>query len=122
MASTTNQPLPSFLPPDPKVEEPYLLTPRMAMRVAILGGFALIAFAVLFLRLWSLQILSPDKYRTAALNNQLRRDRIEAPRGTLVDRSGRQRVRTIEGHFDLVARESQNHAQRLVGIAVVVGE
>ena len=65
MASSTGQ-LPSFLPPDPKVEEPYLLTPRMAMRVAILGGIALIVFGVLFLRLWSLQILSPDKYRTAA--------------------------------------------------------
>ena len=95
MASSTNQPLPSFLPPDPKVEEPYLLTPRMAMRVAILGGVALIAFAVLFLRLWSLQILSPDKYRQEALNNQLRLDRIEAPRGTIVDRSGRVLVRNI---------------------------
>ena len=66
MASTGQQ-LPSFLPPDPKVEEPYLLTPRMAMRVAMLGGIALILFGVLFLRLWSLQILSPEKYETAAL-------------------------------------------------------
>jgi penicillin-binding protein 2 len=94
LASSTGQ-LPSFLPPDPKVEEPYLLTPRMAMRVAILGGIALIAFGVLFLRLWSLQILSPDKYRTAAVENQLRRDTIEAPRGTIVDRHGRVLVRNV---------------------------
>jgi penicillin-binding protein 2 len=94
LASSTGQ-LPSFLPPDPKVEEPYLLTPRMAMRVAILGGIALIAFGVLFLRLWSLQILSPDKYRTAAVENQLRRDSIEAPRGTIVDRQGRVIVRNV---------------------------
>jgi penicillin-binding protein 2 len=93
--ASTGQPLPSFLPPDPKVEEPYLLTPRVAMRVAILGGFALIAFGVLFLRLWSLQILSPDKYRTAAVENQLRRDSIEAPRGTIVDRYGRVVVRNV---------------------------
>ncbi len=94
MASTGDR-LPSFLPPDPKVEEPYLLTPRMAMRVAILGGIALIAFGVLFLRLWSLQILSPEKYETAALENQLRRDLIEAPRGTIVDRNGRALVRNV---------------------------
>ena len=94
MASTGQQ-LPSFLPPDPKVEEPYLLTPRMAMRVAMLGGIALILFGVLFLRLWSLQILSPEKYETAALENQLRRDRIEAPRGTIVDRAGRVLVRNV---------------------------
>jgi penicillin-binding protein 2 len=93
--ASTGQQLPSFLPPDPKVEEPYLLTPRMAMRVAVLGGIALIAFGVLFLRLWSLQILSPEKYQTAALENQLRLDRIEAPRGTIVDRNGRPLVRNV---------------------------
>jgi penicillin-binding protein 2 len=93
--ASTGERLPSFLPPDPKVEEPYLLTPRMAMRVAILGGVALIAFGVLFLRLWSLQILSPEKYQTAALENQLRRDRIDSPRGTIVDRNGRVLVRNV---------------------------
>jgi penicillin-binding protein 2 len=93
--ASTGQQLPSFLPPDPKVEEPYLLTPRMAMRVAILGGIALIAFGVLFLRLWSLQILSPEKYETAARNNQLRRDLIPTPRGTIVDRLGRVLVRNV---------------------------
>jgi penicillin-binding protein 2 len=67
----------------------------MAMRVAILGGVALIAFGVLLLRLWSLQILSPEKYRTAAAENQLRRDLIEAPRGTIVDRNGRVLVRNV---------------------------
>ncbi len=89
MASATPQrPLGGFLPPDPKVEEPYLLTPKMAMRVAILGVLALIVFGVLFLRLWSLQILSTDEYRAAALQNQQRTVSIEAPRGSIVDRSG----------------------------------
>jgi penicillin-binding protein 2 len=85
----SSQSLRNFLPPDPKVEEPYLLTPRTAMRVAILGGIALVAFGVLFLRLWSLQILSTDHYRAAALDNQLRRVSIEAPRGSILDRNGR---------------------------------
>ena len=49
-----------FLPGDPRVSEPYRLTPQLALRVAVLGFFALALFAVLFLRLWALQVLSGD--------------------------------------------------------------
>jgi penicillin-binding protein 2 len=84
-----------FLPRDPRVEEPYLFSPKMALRVAILAAVALAVFAVLFLRLWSLQILSGTKYENAALNNQLRTVRREAPRGTIVDREGRVLVTNV---------------------------
>ncbi len=85
--------LPRFLPPDPRVEEPYLLTPQTALRIAILGAIALVAFAVLLLRLWSLQVLSGGHYRAEALNNQLRRISIEAPRGQILDANGNVLVR-----------------------------
>jgi penicillin-binding protein 2 len=84
-----------FLPPDPRIEEPYLFTPRMALRVAILAAIALVVFAVLFLRLWSLQILSGTKYENAALNNQIRTVRRDAPRGNIVDRYGRVLVTNV---------------------------
>ena len=86
-----------FLPPDPRVEEPYLFTPRTALRVAILGGVALAVFAVLLLRLWSLQILSGTKYEAVARNNQLRTIRTEAPRGPILDREGRTLVTNVAG-------------------------
>jgi penicillin-binding protein 2 len=89
--------LPGFLPPDPRVEEPYLLTPRTALRVAILGAFALVVFGVLFLRLWSLQILSGSHYLNEALNNQVRTARIEAPRGSILDRNGKVLVTNVAG-------------------------
>jgi cell division protein FtsI/penicillin-binding protein 2 len=38
------------------------LTPQLAVRIAILGGIALAAFAVIFFRLWFLQVLSSDAY------------------------------------------------------------
>ena len=96
MASATPpRPLGGFLPPDPKVEEPYLLTPKMAMRVAILGVLALVVFGVLFLRLWSLQILSTDEYRAVALQNQQRTVSIEAPRGSILDRNGHVLVKNV---------------------------
>jgi penicillin-binding protein 2 len=86
-----------FLPPDPRVREPYRLTPPLALRVGILGAFALLVFAVLFFRLWSLQVLSGKEYLNAAQNNQLRLIRVEAPRGPVLDRHGRVLVSNVAG-------------------------
>jgi penicillin-binding protein 2 len=65
------------------------LTPQLAMRVAIVGGIALAAFAVIFFRLWYLQVLSGDKYRNEANDNRVREIKVQAPRGEIVDREGR---------------------------------
>jgi penicillin-binding protein 2 len=78
-----------FLPPDPKAQEPYRLTPGLAVRVGLLGGVALLVFGVLFFRLWSLQALSGPKYLALAQDNQLRLIRVEAPRGPILDRNGK---------------------------------
>ena len=65
------------------------LTPALAWRVAIIGGVALIAFGIVFFRLWYLQVLSGDKYRAEANTNQVREIKVQAPRGEIVDREGR---------------------------------
>ena len=64
------------------------LTPQLAMRVAILGGIALLAFAFVFFRLWYLQVLSGDTYRAEANDNRIRQIKVQAPRGEIVDRDG----------------------------------
>jgi penicillin-binding protein 2 len=79
------------------VEAPYRLTPGLAFRVGILGIVALAVFAVLFFRLWSLQVLSGDTYLAAAQGNQLRTIRLEAPRGTILDRHGKMIVDNVAG-------------------------
>jgi len=38
------------------------ITPQLAVRVAVLGGFAFVLFAVIFFRLWFLQVLTGDDY------------------------------------------------------------
>jgi penicillin-binding protein 2 len=86
-----------FLPPDPRVEGPYRFTPQLALRIAIFGVVALAAFAVLFFRLWALQVLSGPQYLRAALDNQLRSVRIEAPRGQILDRNGKPLVTNLPG-------------------------
>ena len=84
-----------FLPPDPHVDEPYLFTPKLALRVAVLGVIALAVFAVLVLRLWALQVLAGTRYQSIARNNQVRFVRFEAPRGAILDRDGRTLVTNV---------------------------
>jgi penicillin-binding protein 2 len=86
-----------FLPPDPRVEEPYRFTPQLALRLGILGAVALIVFGILFFRLWALQVLSGPQYLRAALDNQVRSVRLEAQRGQIVDRNGNPLVSTVAG-------------------------
>jgi penicillin-binding protein 2 len=78
-----------FLPRDPRVDAPYRLTPQLVFRIGILGFLVLAAFAVLFVRLWSLQVLSGNEFLVAAQNNQLRLETKEAQRGPVKDRYGR---------------------------------
>ena len=88
---------PVFLPPTPGVEEPYRVTPQMAVRIAVLGIVAVSLFCVLFFRLWALQVISGDRYLDDARNNQVRTFRIQAPRGTIVDRNGEPLVSNVAG-------------------------
>jgi penicillin-binding protein 2 len=86
-----------FLPPDPRVAEPYRLTPKLALRVGILGMLALAVFAALFLRLWSLQVLNGEQLLRASQNNQRRDIRVQAPRGPILDRNGEVLVTNVPG-------------------------
>lgn len=63
-------------------------TPQLALRVAAFGIIAVGVFAILFLRLWFLQVLQGDQYLTQAANNGARVVRVAAPRGKIVDRNG----------------------------------
>src|SRR3954447_23931250 len=80
--------------PPPLDERRPTMSPQLARRVAILGGFAFVLFAALFFRLWFLQVLSGQDYVSQAAQNRVRKIRIEAPRGDIVDRDGRTLVTT----------------------------
>lgn len=65
------------------------LPAQLALRVAVLGGIALVVFTIIFLRLWYLGVLSGDRYLAEAQNNQVRQFTVLAPRGEILDRQGR---------------------------------
>jgi penicillin-binding protein 2 len=63
--------------------------PQLALRVAALSGFALVMFGIIFFRLWYLQVLTGEQYVQQARANDERVIPIPAPRGSILDRSGR---------------------------------
>ena len=67
-------------------------TPQLSLRVAALGFVALALFAIIFFRLWYLQVLAGDQYLAEANENRARVEFIQAPRGDIVDRNGREIV------------------------------
>ncbi len=81
------------MPPSLEERRP-AITPQLALRVAVLGGVAFVLFAIVFFRLWFLQVLSGEDYVTQARENRVRKVKIEAPRGDIVDRNGERLVRT----------------------------
>jgi penicillin-binding protein 2 len=64
------------------------VSPQLALRVAILGGLAMAMFAVVFFRLWFLQVLTGEQYVQQANANRARDLPIAAPRGEILDREG----------------------------------
>jgi penicillin-binding protein 2 len=64
------------------------MTNRLALRIAVFGGFALVLFATLFFRLWTLQVVNGEEYLAEANNNRTREYRVAAPRGEILDRDG----------------------------------
>lgn len=78
--------VPFFRLPDRSSDAPGA---RASMRIAVLGIVALCLFAIVFFRLWFLQVLSGDQYLAEANQNRTRDVRVEAPRGDILDRNGK---------------------------------
>src|SRR5580704_9317978 len=71
-------------PRDPRVP----VSPQLALRVAIIGGLAMLMFGIIFFRLWYLQVLTGEQYVQQANANRVRELPIPAPRGEILAREG----------------------------------
>ncbi len=66
------------------------LTPEFIKRAAILSTVLMVAlFTSLFVAFWSIQVVNNEQYRLLAMRNITRTIGLPAPRGLIVDRSGR---------------------------------
>ena len=71
-------------------------SPQLGRRVAIMGFIAAALLAVVFFRLWFLQVLSGNDYVQQARENRVRIVSLPAPRGQITDRTGK----TLVAAFD----------------------
>jgi penicillin-binding protein 2 len=91
------------------------LTPRIAVRIAILGGIAMVLLGILLVRLWFLQVIAGEQYAERAEGNRLRTVVSEAPRGNIVDRNGTALVKNTIGE-NLVAQPRELQGQRRIAV------
>src|SRR4051794_19703293 len=91
------------------------MTPQLAWRVAVLGTIAFGLFAIVFFRLWSLQVLSGSRFEAIAKSNGRRVLAIEAPRGDIVDRRDDKLVTTRRAAVVQIVPESLPKAEREQG-------
>ena len=102
------------------------MSPGLALRIAILGGIALVMFAVVFFRLWYLQVLSGDHYLAQADNNRVREIKTAAPRGKIVDKNGHTLVdnrpaQVVQIEPDKLPRDNQERTRLYVRLGRVLG-
>lgn len=71
------------------IEAPFHQSGGFYARAGALGLVALVAFGVLALRLWSLQVLQGPHYKSAAASQSFRTVELPASRGAIVDAEGR---------------------------------
>jgi penicillin-binding protein 2 len=84
------------------IEAPFHQSAGFYARTGALGLVAIVAFGVLALRLWSLQILQGPRLHSVAVSQSYRTVELPAPRGAIVDADGRTLAAT-EGRLALTA-------------------
>ena len=113
---------------------------KTMLRLAVMGVLIVAGFVALFSRLWFLQVLASEDYRTLAKENRVRFVHTEPPRGRILDRNGvvlvdnrtsyavtvnrqvlerpRQRARVLRKIADLTGEKFSDIKDRLEDITV----
>lgn len=73
---------------EPVVPRPKAKRTPVSRRFVVIGAAGLILLGILFFRLWSLQVVTGDRYLAEANQNRTREIRVPAPRGSILDSEG----------------------------------
>lgn len=96
---------------------------RPTLRLSVIGLIVVVLFAVIVLKLWSLQVLDARSYGAAVNSNILRIATVPAPRGDIVDRNGAVLVGNATQEDVVLSRAEAAQYPAVVGkVAALVGE
>src|SRR5205823_4448605 len=94
----------------------------LTLRLSVLQYLVAGAFALLAVGFWIFQIAQHDKFKEMAENNQFRRLPLPAPRGVLLDRSGKVLVENQDTlNIALVREQTKNVNEVLRTMAAATG-
>ncbi len=83
-------------------------------RIGLAGLVILCFVALIFSRLWFLQIHMGKEYRDRAENNRVRVNELAAPRGNILDRMGREMVTNRPSFNVVLVREDSSDVDKLI--------
>lgn len=83
-----------------------VMNSQLALRVAVVGSVALLMFAVIFLRLWFLQVLTGNQAVAHARGNITRKVPMAAPRGSILGSDGSVLVDSVKKPAILIEPEA----------------
>ncbi len=84
------------------------LTERFTRRAILFGGMQALAFGVIGARLYQLQVVEADLYRTLAEDNRINLELLPPVRGRILDRFGRELARNQRTHGVILIPEQTN--------------
>lgn len=90
-------------------------------RFAVLGIIVLIVLGSLFVRLWAVQVLQGDDFAALAEDNRIRQVSIDAPRGRILDREGRELVTNRPSLAVAVVPAAVDDQELLLRLSSVLG-
>src|SRR5690348_12079616 len=94
----------------------------LTLRLSVLQYTVAAAFALLAVGFWIFQIAQHEKFAEMAENNQLRRLPLPAPRGVLLDRSGKVLVENQDTiNIAIVREQTKNLGDVLRTLAAATG-
>src|SRR5256885_3395574 len=93
---------------------------KTSTRVTSLQAVIAVAFAVLAIGFWVLQVVQHQQYREMAENNHQRTIPLRAPRGLVFDREGRVMVENRQSYSISIVREHTKDLARTIRVLASV--